>query len=176
MEVFWQQGYQGASVQDLVEATGLQRGSLYGAFGDKRGLFMAALSAYAGGFVEALRSQLTGDDPLASLRQFIRDSGDGALGHGAVRGCMVGNTCAELSAHDDEAREHVAGFVAELRDTMSEALQRAQANGTFGADRDPQIVATFLQCGLQGLALLARTRPEPTMIYGVVDEILRSLD
>jgi hypothetical protein len=59
---------------------------------------------------------------------------------------------------------------------MSVALQRAQANGTLGADRDPQIVATFLQCGLQGLALLARTRPEPTMIYGVVDEILRSLD
>jgi TetR/AcrR family transcriptional repressor of nem operon len=177
MHLFWQRGYQATSVQDLVDATGLQRGSLYGAFGDKYGLFLEALDAYTEVFLGRV-SELTGsDDPVEGLRVFVRQAGsDCENGARAARGCLVGNTCSELVAHDEVARARVEAFVSDMRRTMADGLRRGQAMGTFGAERDPEAVATFIQCSLQGLALLAKSRPEPGVLRGVVDEMLRVLD
>lgn len=177
MHVFWSKGYQATSVQDLVDATGLQRGSLYGAFGDKHGLFVSALDSYADAMVEHVRQLIAAaKDPLDGLRAFVGEvatsCSDPSSSH---RGCMVGNTSNELAAHDDVARERVARFVADMQRAMADGLRRAQAQGTFAADRDPDAAATFIQCSVQGLALLAKSRPDPTVIRGVVGEILRAL-
>jgi TetR/AcrR family transcriptional regulator, transcriptional repressor for nem operon len=178
METFWQRGYQGTSIQDLVSATGLQRGSLYGAFGDKHGLFLAALDAYTEGFVEKVRALVASEeDPVDGLRLFIRSAGaanrDAQV---ASRGCMVGNTCSELVAHDPDARERVERFVSEMQNTMADALRQGQQLGTFGTDRDPMAVAIFIQCSMQGVALISKTRPGEDVVNGVISEILRVLD
>ncbi|MBN4059137.1 TetR/AcrR family transcriptional regulator [Endomicrobium sp. AH-315-J14] len=178
MHVFWEKGYQATSVQDLVDATGLQRGSIYGAFGDKHGLFLEALNAYAENFVAQVRELLTtSDDPVEALREFVRGAGvDCEKGVTAKRGCLVGNTCSELVAHDEEVRARVEVFVSAMRQTMADALRRGQAMGTFGKDRDPDAVAAFIQCSLQGLALLAKSRPKAKLLRGVVNEVLHVLD
>lgn len=178
MGVFWRNGYQGTSIQDLVEATGLLRGSLYAAFEDKHGLFLRCLDQYAQMHLERIETQLmTGDDPLEALRAFVRQAGSDAMKPTfAERGCLVGNTCSELAADDPDARRRVAEFVTAMQRRMADGLRRAQTLGTFGADRDADATATFIQCSLQGLSLLARTRPKRAVIDGVVDEILRVLD
>lgn len=174
---FWQRGYGGTSIQDLVEATGLQRGSLYGAFGDKHGLFLAALDVYCTSFVERVQQVVDGPDPVEGLRAFVRDAGQTCRDPVAgSRGCLVGNSCNELAPHDEQARRRLRAFVVEMQQTMAEGLRRGQALGTFSRDRDPEAVATFLQCSLQGLALLAKSQPGGEVIDGVVDEILRALD
>jgi len=178
MEVFWRKGYQATSVQDLVDATGLQRGSLYGAFGDKHGLFLAALETYSqlmlGRIGQLIRQQ---EDPVEALRVFVRGAAlDCAKPDMVERGCMVGNASTELVATDPVARARVQVFVAAMRDAMADALREGQRLGTFGRDRDPEAVATFIQCSMQGLTVIAKTEPGPAVIDGVVAEILRVLD
>ena len=178
MQVFWEQGYRATSVEDLVEATGLQRGSLYGAFGDKHGLLNEALDAYGQQMVQRLDSLLLeSSDPVDGLRQFIRAAGldcqDDAT---SSRGCLIGNTCTELAAHDEAVRARVERFLAKFRLTMANGLRRSQAMGTFDTNRDPEAVAMFIQCSLQGLALLAKTRPDPRIVDGVIHELVHMLD
>jgi len=178
MEVFWEQGYRATSVQDLVTATGLQPGSLYGAFGDKQGLLIEALDAYGRLMLERLDGLLTeASDPVDGLRRFIGMAGvdcqDRAL---SSRGCLMGNTCTELAAHDEAAWARVEGFVTKSRLVMADALRRAQAIGTFNTDRDPEAVAMLIQSSLQGLTLLAKTHPDPCLINAVIDELLGVLD
>jgi len=125
MEVFWQRGYQATSVQDLVEATGLQRGSLYGAFGDKHGLFVAALDAYMELALRRFQQFVSeADDPVDGIRDFVRRAGidckDPALGD---RGCLVANTCSELVADDPVARARVQSFISDMRQAMADALR-----------------------------------------------------
>jgi TetR/AcrR family transcriptional repressor of nem operon len=178
MDVFWKQGYRATSVQDLVKATGLQPGSLYGAFGDKHGLLLEALDVYGQLMVERLDCLLAeASDPVDGLRRFIVMAGldcqDLAM---SSRGCLMGNTCTELAAHDETARARVEGFVAEFRLVMADALRQGQAMGTFDGDRDPDAVAMLIQASLQGLTLLAKTRPDPSIIDAVIHELVSVLD
>jgi TetR/AcrR family transcriptional repressor of nem operon len=178
MDLFWEQGYRGTSVQDLVKATGLQPGSLYGAFGDKHGLLLEALDAYGQLMVERLDGLLAeSSDPVDGLRQFIVMAGldcqDMAM---SSRGCLMGNTCAELAARDEAARARVEVFVVEFRLVMADALRQGQVMGTFDGDRDPDAVAMLIQASLQGLAMLAKTRPDPSIIEAVIHELVSVLD
>ena len=178
MHVFWRKGYQATSVQDLVEATGLQRGSLYGAFGDKHGLFMAALGSYSELVLSRLRSMLEqASDPVEGLREFVRMGGLDCMNERQAKmGCLVGNTCSELAADDEVVRRRVTTAISGIQATMADALRQGQRQGTFGVERDPVAVATFVQCSLQGLSVLARSNPGDDVINGVVGEILRVLE
>lgn len=178
MEVFWRKGYQATSVRDLVAATGLQRGSLYCTFGDKHGLFVAALDLYTSVVLRRFQHLVsTSDDPVEAIREFVRHIGEECTQPEMVeRGCMVGNTCTEVVATDPVAREHIHGFVSAIQGAMADALREGQRLGTFAPDRDPDAVAAFIQCCVQGLVVLAKSRPGIPVVRGTVHEILRTLD
>lgn len=178
MEVFWRKGYQGTSVQDLVDATGVQRGSLYGAFGDKRKLFLLTLDDYADVVTERFSQMVAAqDDPVDGVRAIVRMAEQDCLTPSmAERGCLIGNTCNELAAHDDDARARIERFIARVRGVMAEAIAEGQRRGTFDPARDPHAVAAFVQCNVQGMTLLAKTRPEPAVLRGIASELLRALE
>jgi TetR/AcrR family transcriptional repressor of nem operon len=175
--VFWKKGFDGTSVQDLVEATGLQRGSIYGAFGDKRTLFLAALDAYMAavlkGFDEIARNA---EDPVDAIRDQIRHFGERSKGPQGPLGCMVNNTLSELVGQDDTARARIQSFLAEMRGRFASALKAGQEAGTFDSSRDAEALASFLQCTIHGLMLLAKSKPSPQVIDSIVSEFLRALD
>jgi TetR/AcrR family transcriptional regulator, transcriptional repressor for nem operon len=178
MDVFWRKGYQATSVRDLVDATGLQRGSIYGAFGDKHGLFLKSLRTYADVTLERFRQlRAESKDPVDAIRAFVRMGASDCTKRPMVeRGCMIGNTCTELAASDPAAQRLAQRFVAAMRDAMAAALREGQRLGTFDEGRDPNAVATFIQVSMQGLTVLAKAKPGRAAIDGVVHEILRSLD
>ncbi len=176
-EVFWAKGYASTSIQDLVDATGLQRGSLYGAFGDKHGLYLATLDAYAAMGLATFRGHMTvAADPVDAIRDFVRMIGGKSRGDSAARGCMIGNTCSELAAHDEAARDRVQAFLGGMQASMAEALRAGQAQGSFDPQRDADGVAALITCSLQGIALLGKTNPDPSVVDKVVGELLRTLD
>jgi TetR/AcrR family transcriptional regulator, transcriptional repressor for nem operon len=83
MRVFWQKGYEATTIDDLVQATGLKRGSLYHAFGDKAGMFCRTLGLYRQEVQAALIHALRGDDPPAALHRFFRLLAQAAAARGA---------------------------------------------------------------------------------------------
>ena len=107
MAVFWRQGYGKTSVGDLVEATGLKPGSLYAAFGSKKGVFLEVLDVYNCAFLEKIDVQ--GERPvmpaIRSLLDAIVDETVSAHDH---RGCLSVNALLEMAQHDDDIGDALA--------------------------------------------------------------------
>lgn len=169
-DVFWSNGYAATSIQDLVDALEVQRGSLYAAFGDKRRLYLKAVQLYARENRESLERILQADPLLPALRSMLLDpaylTGTPAP-TGPTRGCLVGNTTAELVPQDDTARAVAAaaydGFIA----VAAAALARAQANGEVVDTATPEAQAELLLTLFQGAALVARASGRSRLNAGI---------
>ncbi len=176
-EVFWTQGYEATSVQDLVDAMGINRFSLYDTFGDKHSLFLAALGRYraeiAGATFEKLESA---EDGVAAIRSFFRHQVRHLAGEGAFQGCMLTNCTAELAARDEQAAGLVRRGIARSERAFRSALQKAQAAGDLAPSLDIDDLARFFATSANGLALVARARPGQDFLDSTVRVILAALD
>jgi TetR/AcrR family transcriptional repressor of nem operon len=96
MMLFWRKGYGGTSIQDLEKATRLRRGSLYNAFGDKRGLFVAALKRYETTVSQERIKQLSNPDPYRAIEGFLDTLVTQMSEPSRPRGCLHTNTSLEF--------------------------------------------------------------------------------
>jgi TetR/AcrR family transcriptional regulator, transcriptional repressor for nem operon len=157
-DVFWTRGYEATSVQDLVDALAVQRGSLYGAFGDKRSLYLKAVSLYARENRARLEAALETGPVLPTLQRMLAqpDTLTGAPASAAPRGCLLGNTTARLVSGDEAARALVAAAFEGFIDVVAAALRRGQAAGEISAAAAPEVQAQLLLLLFQGSALISR--------------------
>jgi TetR/AcrR family transcriptional repressor of nem operon len=175
-DVFWKQGYHATSIDDLCKATGLLRGSLYGAFGDKRGILLAALHHYSQMRINRLSQILKGDGPS---RQALHDGlffyieTISKLDH--MRACLITNTAMEMLPRDVEVAGLVESIFRRLSDTWSKAVLRAQNEGYLSSDSNSQIVGNFLLCTTQGLRVLGKVI-SPEELSSVAELALRVLE
>ena len=134
MQLFWARGYEATSMQTLVDCTGLHRGSLYAAYGDKRALFIAALRRYDDGMRRELVSDLEARySPREAIRQLFLAFVAQASEPGCSRGCFLTNTALELAAHDPE----ICRIVAHAQKQIEAFFARLNPEGkSAGRDRD----------------------------------------
>ena len=156
--VFWARGYDGASMEDLTAAAGLARPSLYAAFGDKRGLFLAALDRYAAtlgrGPVDALARA---EAPDTGIRAFLDAAVDlVAGGGGRPHGCLLACAAADAAECDAGVRERLAGVMAATEATITDRAAAWHASGTRHVVLDPKELGALLVTLMQGLAVRAR--------------------
>jgi TetR/AcrR family transcriptional regulator, transcriptional repressor for nem operon len=174
-DVFWQRGYAATSMRELKDELGVLPGSLYGAFGDKHALFLRALERYADG-ARGTAAALIGHGPvLPRIRALLAD----ALMAASIspgRGCMLGNTAAELLPHDEAARQVISTAFGALESAIEQALAIARHNGEIRQDIDCGTQARLLVALLQGLHILARAEPDPHRLDDVVHAALAPLE
>lgn len=175
VDTFWERGYDGTAVQDLCSAMDLNPGSLYGAFGDKRTLFLAALDRYMDS-VSTLAIDCVGSAPsgMAGIRAFFENVIQGMTGGKRKWGCLITNSVAELSLRDPEIAEKVRRHLARVEATFASALARAKGAGELARGVGPESAA-YLVCVLQGLNVLAKTKPGRKTLSGIVDVALAAL-
>ena len=177
-DLFWSRGYAATSVQDLVDELGLQRGSLYAAFGDKHDLYLKSVALYARENREQLQAILKDDPVLPALRRMLLEPSalTGAPDHPlGRRGCLVGNTTAELVPGDDAARALAAAAYDGFTDVVTAALARAQATGEVTASATPQAQARLLLLLFQGSALVSRAQPDRQRLAASIDVAVDAL-
>ncbi len=176
LEIFWRRGYKATSVQDLVEATGVQRGSLYAAFGSKAGLFDAAMDRYMAEY-SAPRMLENEDRPIReALTELLDALVDTAVTDKSRRGCFITNTAVELTPHDRAVAKKVARNLGDLEDVLTRRLADAQAKGEVRADREPRALARFLVGSVQGLRVMSKVTPDRERLRDIADIVLASLD
>ncbi|MFC8598728.1 MULTISPECIES: TetR/AcrR family transcriptional regulator [unclassified Isoptericola] len=128
-EVFWRDGYAEASVPALEQATGLNRSSIYHAFGSKRGLFDAAVQSYLDEVVRPRLRPLVADPvPPGALRSYLTDLRAALARADEVQGtsgCLLVNTSSSPLARDDAVRQTVADYRAELHDALARGVAAA---------------------------------------------------
>jgi len=154
MDEFWKKGYESTSLNDLCCCTGLHKGSLYQAFGDKHQLFMRSLNHYADReFKDVAAVALEQDSPLDSIRALVRTVCDHAA---EGRGCLMINSMVELAPHDAEVRDMLAQEGQRRIGVMAELLTKAQELGEIRAELNPLKLAQQLMVGLAGSAALVK--------------------
>ncbi len=155
---FWDEGYSATSLDTLSAATGMNRPSLYGAFGDKRALYLKALEAYRALGRAAADEALGGAHPLPeALRRVYRTALDIYLsGERGARGCFLIGTAATESIGDKEVRAIYAAGLHELDAALAARFRRAQAEGELAGDVDPEERARLASAVLHTLSVRAR--------------------
>jgi TetR/AcrR family transcriptional repressor of nem operon len=177
MDVFWRQGYEGTSMADLLAATGLHKGSLYQAFGDKHTLFVRALRHYTERLrAEVDKSMQNGDSALEGLRDGLYTAIDlCCVGPSDNPGCLALNTLAEKGTTDPEVLSVLQGEFLHRHTKITDAVQRAQADGDIRADWPAERIAGLIRTQLVGLAISLKGPLGPEAAKAMVDDLLATL-
>ncbi|HWE60329.1 MAG TPA: TetR/AcrR family transcriptional regulator [Chloroflexota bacterium] len=175
MTVFWEQGYEATSTDDLLRAMGIGRQSMYDTFGDKHQLYLEALQRYQAEYGAALVERLHAtSSPLAALRAALLTVANETPGERA-RGCLFVNAIAEL-AHTDPA---VASLVRAGGLLCEAALERvvrvAQRKGELDSSIDARTAGRFLFATINGLRVSAKAGATPEALRDVAELALRGL-
>ncbi|MBE9170632.1 TetR/AcrR family transcriptional regulator [Pleurocapsales cyanobacterium LEGE 06147] len=177
METFWRYGYEGTSIQDLVESMGLNRGSLYDTFGDKRSLFLAAIAHYDETVVEKIVTRLEAPDTSKqAIINYFEDLIEGAATDKTRRGCLLTNTAIELCPHDADTAKRIATNLERIENAFHHALQRAVAKGELKNIDDLKALARYLTCTLQGLRVICKVNPHREVLKDITQIALSILD
>jgi TetR/AcrR family transcriptional repressor of nem operon len=166
---FWARGFEHASLDDLCAATGLNRSSLYAAFGDKRSLYLRTLARYEAGSVERIRKAFDGRPVREGLRGFLASLVEAIVAGPGRRGCFIGNCAAEMARLDRAAAAQVKKSLAHIEETFREALA---AGGVANA----RARARFITAGVQGLRLYGKANPDRKALEDVAAVLMQCLD
>src|SRR5262245_40508448 len=158
IEAFWQDGYSGTSLDDLSAATGMNRPSLYGAFGDTRALYRKALDHYWTLGHQAMREALAYDRPLteALMRVYRKALSLYFSGKGHPRGCFAIGTATTEAVEDAEIRAALAQGLAKLDDAFEARIRAAQKSGELRRRDDPAVLAMLASALLHTIAIRSR--------------------
>lgn len=148
MTLFWQHGYEATSLADLVEATGAKAPTLYAEFTNKEGLFRAVLDRYITRFASKHEAQLFCEEKSveSALEDYFTE----------IAGCFMINTSATLAASSRDIARTVKSRHAMQEQTLIQFLRQRQERGEIPAHCNPQALAEYINCILQGMSISAR--------------------
>ena len=177
--VFRRLGYEAASVQDLVDATGLSRSSLYATFGDKHSLYLAVLDRYRAAGRKYLDGALAcdaGASSIDAIRAYLRSVAE-ETGEAGVPplGCLMTNAAAEVASRDPETAQRARASADGLATAFQSAVERAQAAGEVDTERDAQALGRFLAATVFGLRGLQKAGAAPDALADVVELAMASV-
>lgn len=174
VETFRAKGFDGTSVEELEKATGLRRASLYGAYGDKRALYLAALRRYQGTRgVRLLRELNAAKSGRAAIERLFQITVEEAVADSA--GCLLANAASERSAHDGSVARCVEDNRRRVEGALLAAVLRGRADGSVAARGDARACARFLFAATLGLRALARTGCDRAEMRAAAGVALRTL-
>jgi TetR/AcrR family transcriptional repressor of nem operon len=156
---FWRKGVRGTSLSDIARDAGVQRGSLYNAFGSKEALFLCAYERYASEYLSALQKVLSSGTLRERLTAFFELTIKNFRSGSPPRGCPTTRGLMELGSAegeglDDNARRAFADLVARITGLVQDALSEGAARGEFNGD--PESAALHIVTMTRGLAVLER--------------------
>ena len=173
MGLFWKQGYEGTSIEDLVQYMGLGRGSLYDTFGDKHALYLAALSQYLAKYQAQAVEFLEQTGRLSEiLERFFQAFIEELVSDPARRGCFLVNASIEMAPHDPEVNTIVQSALQEIEEGFYRLLIKAQVAGDLSWTQDPHQLAHFLSGVLVSIRVLARAKRDRRVLQDVVKTAL----
>ena len=172
---FWEKGYKGTSVADLVQATGLNTASMYKEFGDKDGLFEQALDYYREHVMCQLYEILIEEPNFKGVEAFLQAVCIGATAQNN-NGCLIMNHIAQKNSISATAVAKINDYCTWVEGLLTSALHNAQANGDFAKGKDPAKFASFIMCSVHGSVLYSRHDNNDDNVRGAYDIIVGVLN
>ena len=174
MEIFWKQGYEKTSIQDLVDQMGIHRRSLYDTFGDKHSLFVQTLERYESLIAAQIRKQITEEmTTVESIRKIFELAvySDNTN----PKGCLMVNTAVELSLLDNEVSQRIKSAFKQTENLIADLLIRGQARGEVARSFDISELARYIHNALIGVRVLVKMTADPKEFDSTIDLTLSIL-
>jgi TetR/AcrR family transcriptional regulator, transcriptional repressor for nem operon len=176
-DVFWSQGYAATSIDDLTQATGLGRGSLYGAFGDKHTMFMLGLNEYCSGVTEGFRADLH-DSALGAYGRLVahlRNRAESVAADTKRHGCLMAKSAAELAAADADVSKVVKQTLEAWLGELTATIAAAQRDGDLAPEANPRALASLLLTVIRGIEALRTAGTTSSTITAAVEQAIALL-
>lgn len=176
MEVFWQKGFEPASMADLITGMGITRGSLYNAFGGKEQLFVKALLKYDRDHSRALMAEMAAlDDPLRAIAALFDAIVAEAVADAGKKGCLLVNTASEFTVHGEQINGIVRNALSDFEAFFLERIAAAQARKQIPASLDAGATAKGLMAMLVAIRVTSRGMFDEASLKTIADQALRLL-
>lgn len=173
LAIFWSKGFESTSLNDLLQATGLSKSSLYETFGSKYEMFLRAFQLYKKERMDGFTACLAQPDVYLAISTAFRTVLDGK---GDQRGCMTANEAIELAPHDPKLQEMVESDFNEIEQVFLQAIERGKANGSLHTGIESRKLARFLTVSLQGINVMIRAQAKRVVMEDCISVILEKLN
>ncbi|KWX80752.1 TetR family transcriptional regulator [Paenibacillus riograndensis] len=175
MNVFWQQGYEKTSMQDLVAGMGIHKRSMYDTFGDKHSLYIKSMERFAEMTASRMEGRVEGVD---SAKEAIRRLFDMIIHKQDTdpAGCLLVNSAVELANHDPETTSRVNDAFLNAERLLEQLITRGQASGEIAEHHRAADLAVFLHNALVGLRVMVKINPDRSKLQRIADTTLAVLD
>lgn len=176
-DLFWNKGYNAVSTQDLIDAFGISRSSMYGAYKDKRSLFILALQHYRQTSAQSMLDILANDKSFFDtitllLNQIIKET----ITDNQSKGCFIVNTAIELAPHDKEILEIIQENRNNIIEGLSEAIQNGIDNKELTKNNNPKALANYFYNLINGLRVDAKITKDKLNYQDTIKIALTVLD
>ena len=174
--LFWDKGYNGTSLQDLVDGLGISRSSLYDTFGDKHQLYLKALDTYRQGYGSQLctltREASSAKEAIQRLLELVVND---LLNDEQRKGCFMVNAGIELGSHDEEVNQLICDTEKQLEQAFLKVIRQGQEKGEIDKDRDAQALARFLNNTVKGMQVSVKSTTERGFFEDIIHTTLTAL-
>jgi len=174
LQVFWRKGYEGASLPDLTRAMGINRPSLYAAFGNKEALFRKALDRYVEGPASYMRAALDEPTARAAVERLLRETADRLADPCHPGGCLIVQGALACGDSADSIRSELIARRAAAERLLRLRFERARADGELSYDASAADLAKFIATVIHGMAVQAAGGVSRAKLRRVVDIALRA--
>lgn len=175
MKLFWEQGYEKTSMNDLVEHMGIHRRSIYDTFTDKHTLFLKVMDRFgeriSGRWAAGIKQSRTAKQALQFISDFIINGEEDA-----PPGCMFVNSAVELAIRDEDIDTIATTSFAKSEELLAEIVMWGQQNGEFTKQYEAKELAEYLQNALTGLRVMVRTSVPKEKLRQIAELNLRILE
>lgn len=176
MRVFWEHGYHATSVQELMRAAGVQKQSLYCAFGDKRSLFLKCLNLYTKQTLFEIQKMLNeSGSPLAGIEHVMRFASKPADSKNCPPGCLMANTALELGLNDPDVADEIRKMFRGIEKMLAAFVRKAQAQGEINNNLGSVAVGQSLANTISGIRILEKTGASKQQVRTVVETALAAI-
>ena len=174
MHVFWRKGYEGASLNDLTAAMGIQPASLYKAFGNKRALFEKALTRYVAGPVAFVHDALNEPTALSVAKRLLRQEAEFLTDRRPRIGCMTIQAALVGGVEGEPIRKKLIALRVKVQDALHQRFERAKSEGDLPSDADTADLARFVTAIIQGMTVQAINGASREELLRLSDTALRA--
>jgi TetR/AcrR family transcriptional repressor of nem operon len=177
IQLFWYKGYNGTSMQDLVDGLGISRSSLYDTYKDKHTLFLRALESYqntgARKIQEIINNSGSAKETVKKLLEFAINE---LLGDKQHRGCFMVNAEVEVAPHDQEVNNLVCKNDQQMEAAFYQVIQKGKDSGEIKNNQDVRALARFIFNAVKGMRVTAKSAADKTVFDDIIALTVSALD
>jgi len=173
---FWLKGYNGTSMQDLVDATGLNRSSIYNSFGSKMELYQESLKQYQSEsgtiFEKAKKQERTAIETIGLIFVYVLED---ILGDQERKGCMLINCHTEMGNQDVQLKALFSANQERLVTIFEDLVKQGQEDGSIRKTEKSDLLAYYLVNAFQGFRITGMNTTEPKVLKSIIQNILKTI-